>query len=122
PLSCMRMRAKTFVTTLACAGNGRRKLKPTPPGTPWRTGALRTASWTGVPLKQVLAKACVNDSAVEVLFRGADSGLVGGQITRFERSLPIDEAMDENVILAFRMNGRPLPMSHGYPVRLNVPG
>ena len=120
--SIMRMRAKTVVTTMECAGNGRSKMNPVPPGTPWRTGALGTASWTGVPLKRVLAKAGVKDSAVEALFRGADSGLVGGRITRFERSLPIDEAMNENVILAFRMNGRPLPMSHGYPVRLNVPG
>jgi DMSO/TMAO reductase YedYZ molybdopterin-dependent catalytic subunit len=120
--SIARMRTKTVVTTMECAGNGRSEMHPTPPGTPWGAGALGTASWTGVPLKLVLARAGVKDSAVEVLFRGADSGLVGGQMTRFERSLPIDEAMDENVILAFRMNGRPLPMSHGYPVRLNVPG
>ena len=120
--SIMKMRTKTVVTTMECAGNGRSNMNPRPPGTPWHAGALGTASWTGVPLKQVLAKAGVKDSVVEVLFRGADSGLVGGQMTHFERSLPINEVMNENVILAFRMNGRPLPMSHGYPVRLNVPG
>ncbi len=120
--SIMRMPTRTVVVTMECAGNGRSKMNPRPPGTPWRMGALGTASWTGVPLKQVLAKAGVKDSAVEVLFRGADSGLVGGQMTRFERSLPVNEAMDESVILAFRMNGRPLPISHGYPIRLNVPG
>jgi DMSO/TMAO reductase YedYZ molybdopterin-dependent catalytic subunit len=120
--SIKRMRTKTLVATMECSGNSRSKMNPRPPGTPWGTGAVGTAFWTGVPLNNVLAKAGVKDSAVEVLFRGADSGLVGGQMTRFERSLPIDEAMDEDVILAFRMNGRPLPMSHGFPVRLNVPG
>ena len=120
--SIMRMPAKTVVTTMECAGNGRSKMNPRPPGTPWRTGAVGAASWTGVPLKRVLAKAGVKDSALEVLFRGADSGLVGGQLTRFERSLPINEAIDENVILALRMNGKALPVSHGYPVRLIVPG
>src|SRR5713226_8083468 len=99
--SIKRMRSKTVVTTMECAGNSRSKMNPRPPGTPWGTGAVGTASWTGVPLSKVLAKAGVKDSAVEVLFRGADSGLVGGQMTRFERSLPIDEAMDEDVILAF---------------------
>src|SRR2546425_5371179 len=87
----IRMRTKTFVTTMECAGNGRSEMNPRPPGTPWGTGALGTAVWTGVPLKHVLAKAGVKDSVVEVLFRGADSGLVGGRITRFERSLPINE-------------------------------
>lgn len=120
--SIKRMRSKTVVTTMECAGNNRSKMNPRPPGTPWRSGAVGTASWTGVPLNKILARAGVKDSAVEVLFRGADSGLEGGRMTRFERSLPIDEAMDENVILAFRMNGSPLPMSHGYPIRLNVPG
>src|SRR2546422_1534589 len=120
--SIMRMPARTVVTTMECAGNGRSKMTPRPPGTPWRTGAVGAASWTGVPLKRVLAKAGVKDSALEVLFRGADSGLVGGQLTRFERSLPINETIDENVILALRMNGKALPVSHGYPVRLIVPG
>ncbi len=120
--SIKRMRAKTFVVTMECAGNSRSKMSPRPQGLPWRQGALGTASWTGVPLKDILAMAGVKDSAVEVLFRGADSGLEGGHMTRFERSLPIDEAMDENVILAFRMNGRTLPIGHGYPIRLQVPG
>ncbi len=116
------MRTKTIVTTMECAGNSRSKMKPRPPGTPWREGALGTASWTGVPLNLVLARAGVKDSAVEILFRGADSGLHEGRMTGFERSLSVEEAMDENVILAFRMNGRPLPMRHGYPIRLLVPG
>ncbi len=120
--SIKRMSTKTVVVTMECAGNSRSRMNPRPPGTPWRQGALGTASWTGVPPKEILARAGVKDSALEVLFRGADSGLEGGHVTRFERSLPIKEAVSENVILAFGMNGRPLPISHGYPIRLQVPG
>lgn len=123
PLSeITQMRAKTLVVTLECAGNGRTRMHPVPPSTPWQDCALATATWTGVPLKDVLQKAGPEDTAAELLFKGADIGVEAGHELPFERSLPLFEAMNEDVILAYKMNERPIPRIHGSPVRLIVPG
>jgi DMSO/TMAO reductase YedYZ molybdopterin-dependent catalytic subunit len=86
--------------------------------------AVSTAEWTGVPLKAVLDRAGIESSAREVLFRGADRGTIedsSGTI-RFERSLRLNEAGDSGALLAYVMNGEPLPIHHGFPLRLIVPG
>ena len=93
-----------------CSGNGRALMGI--PGEQWAWGAVSTAQWTGTPLRSVLE---LGESAVEVLFTGADGG-------RFQRSLPRETAMDPATLLAWEMNGAPIPASFGGPVRLIVPG
>ena len=117
------MRSQTLVVTLECAGNGRVQFDPPIQGEKWDLGAVSTAEWTGVPLVEILDRAGVRSGAREVLFRGADQGHVEGlsESIRFERSLRLDDARDEHVLLAYAMNGEPLPVQHGYPLRLIVP-
>jgi DMSO/TMAO reductase YedYZ molybdopterin-dependent catalytic subunit len=119
-----RMRSETRVVTLECAGNGRYTLSPGVPGEPWRLGAVSTAEWTGVPLVEVLDRVGVLPAATEVVFSGADRGMVDGRSDpiSFERSLAVDTATEAQALLAYAMNGEPLPLQHGYPVRLVVPG
>lgn len=117
------LRSETLVATLECAGNGRSLFDRPVPGERWRLGAVSTAEWTGVPLVEVLDRAGPTPGAREVLFRGADSGTVedsSGPI-HFERSLTLDEARTCEVLLAYAMNGEPLPTQHGYPLRAIVP-
>ena len=117
------MKSKTQVVTLECAGNGRALFDRPTEGEKWGLGAVSTAEWTGVPLIEVLDRAGVAHGAKEVLFRGADGGAVDGrpESLRFERSLRLDDARDSDVLLAYAMNGEPLPVEHGYPLRLIVP-
>jgi DMSO/TMAO reductase YedYZ molybdopterin-dependent catalytic subunit len=117
------MRSETLVVTLECAGNGRTSFDPPITGEQWRFGAVSTAEWTGVPLLEVLERAGPTPRAREVLFRGADCGRVEGlnEPIRFERSLTLDEAQSSEVLLAYAMNGEPLPVQHGYPLRVIVP-
>jgi len=116
------MRSKTHVVTLECAGNGRALFDPPAEGEKWGLGAVSTAEWTGVPLVEILDRAGVRPEAKEVLFRGADRGAAGrSEAVRFERSLGIDDARDSDVLLAYAMNGEPLPVEHGFPLRLIVP-
>jgi DMSO/TMAO reductase YedYZ molybdopterin-dependent catalytic subunit len=118
------MRSQTLVVTLECAGNGRSLFSPPTPGEQWQLGAVSTAEWTGVPLAEVLERAGVRAGACEVKFRGADKGRVDHQAEaqHFERSLPLDEALSSGALLAYAMNGEALPLEHGYPLRLVVPG
>jgi DMSO/TMAO reductase YedYZ molybdopterin-dependent catalytic subunit len=111
------------VVTLECAGNGRSMFEPAVPGEPWRLGAAGSAEWTGVPVTEVLDCAGVKAGATDVIFRGADSGLVpeGDSPVRFERSLTLDQIRDSGALLAFAMNSEPLTVPHGYPLRLVVP-
>ncbi len=108
--------------TLECAGNGRSLLKPRPLSQPWVLEGVGTAVWTGVPLAYLLAQVRVEPEAVEVVFTGADEGVQGGVRQQYARSLPIDEALRPDVVLAYKMNGSDLPPQHGYPLRLVVPG
>jgi DMSO/TMAO reductase YedYZ molybdopterin-dependent catalytic subunit len=116
--------SESRIVTLECAGNGRSLFDPATPGEPWALGAVSTAEWTGVPLVELLDRAGIQPSATEIVFRGADSGPVGGvdAPVRFERSLPVDRIRDVDVLLAYAMNGEPLSAPHGYPLRLIVPG
>ena len=118
------MPSQTLVVTLECAGNGRSGLAPRVDGEQWELGAVSTAEWTGVPLVEVLDRAGVKAGATEVLFRGADRGALPGQpgTESFERSLSVDDARGSDALLAYAMNGVPLPVQHGYPLRLIVPG
>ena len=117
------MRSKTQVVTLECAGNGRALFDRPTEGEKWGLGAVSTAEWTGVPLVEILDRAGLRPDAKDVLFRGADGGIADGRSDsmRFERSLQVDDARDGDVLLAYAMNGEPLPVEHGYPLRLIVP-
>ena len=117
------MRSKTQVVTLECAGNGRALFDRPTEGEKWGLGAVSTAEWTGVPLVEILDRAGVRQDVKDVLFRGADGGALEGrsESMRFERSLRIDDARDSDVLLAYAMNGEPLPVEHGFPLRLIVP-
>ena len=117
------MRSKTQVVTLECAGNGRALFDRPTEGEKWGWGAVSTAEWTGVPLVEILDRAGVRPGAKDVLFRGADGGTVDGRpgAIHFERSLGIDDGRDSDLLLAYAMNGEPLPVEHGYPLRLIVP-
>jgi DMSO/TMAO reductase YedYZ molybdopterin-dependent catalytic subunit len=115
---------RSLVVTLECAGNGRGFIEPPVSGEQWRTGAVGTAEWTGAPLRTVLEMAGPLAAAVDVLCVGADAGApadVGSRI-RYERSLPIADAMRDDVLIAYAMNGEDLPPAHGAPLRLIVPG
>lgn len=114
--------SRTLTATMECAGNSRMRMSPRPPGTPWRDGAVGTAAWTGVPLRGIIESARPLNGVVEVAFKGADHGMEGGQHLAFERSLPLEDALAGDVILAYEMNGRSLPRVHGFPLRLIVPG
>lgn len=118
------MRSETRVVTLECAGNGRVAFDPPAPGEPWRLGAVSTAEWTGVPLAEVLDRVGVLPAARELIFRGADRGAIENRAddAPFERSLSVPAARGGEALLAYAMNGEPLPVQHGYPVRLVVPG
>lgn len=117
------MPSQTLVATLECAGNGRTLFDPPVPGEKWNLGAVSTAEWTGVPLVEVFDRAGVRPQAQEVLFRGADGGDVEGcsGAIHFERSLSVADARQGGVLLAYAMNGEPLPLQHGYPLRVIVP-
>jgi DMSO/TMAO reductase YedYZ molybdopterin-dependent catalytic subunit len=118
------MRAQSLPVTLECAGNGRALLDPPVPGESWRFGAVSTAEGTGVPLIDVLERAGIRPGARNIIFRGADHGAVEGRAgpVPFERSLTVEQARDPAILLAYAMNGEPLPVQHGYPLRLIVPG
>jgi DMSO/TMAO reductase YedYZ molybdopterin-dependent catalytic subunit len=118
------MRSETLVATLECAGNGRSAFDPPADGEQWQLGAVSTAEWTGVPLAEILDHAGLTPEAVEIVFRGADQGNAGeaADPIRFERSLPVTDAGHTGSLLAYAMNGEPLPLEHGYPLRLIVPG
>ncbi len=118
------IRARPAVTApvaMECGGNGRARLSRRPLSAPWHEEAVGCAEWTGTPLGPILEEAGVLDGAVEVLFSGHDRGIDGGVEHAYERSLPVDEAMREGVLLAYEMNGQPLPPQHGAPLRLVVP-
>jgi sulfane dehydrogenase subunit SoxC len=114
--------AVTQPVVMECAGNGRARLTPRPLSQPWLEGAVGNAEWTGTPLASVLEQAGVLDGAVEVVLTGADRGVQEDVEHDYERSLPLDEALRPEVLLAYEMNGAPLLPQHGFPLRVIVPG
>jgi DMSO/TMAO reductase YedYZ molybdopterin-dependent catalytic subunit len=114
--------AVTRALTMECAGNGRSLMSPRPLSQPWVLEAVGTGEWTGVPLATVLDDAGVRDGAVEVVFTGGDRGIDGDIEQAFQRSLTVEAARDSGALLAYDLNGAPLPPQHGFPLRLVVPG
>jgi sulfane dehydrogenase subunit SoxC len=114
--------AQTRAVTLECAGNGRALLSPRAASQPWLSEAVGTAEWTGTPLAPLLEEAGLLPDALEVVFTGLDRGVQGGVEHAYERSLGLAEALREDVLLAYAVNGEPLPPQHGFPLRVIVPG
>ena len=109
-----------LVAVNQCSGNSRGLFEPRVTGGQLANGAMGNARWTGVRLRDVLARAEVRDSAKQVTFDGLDNAVFGGG--DFVKALDMSQAMDPDVMIAWQMNGADLPMLNGFPVRLVVPG
>jgi DMSO/TMAO reductase YedYZ molybdopterin-dependent catalytic subunit len=103
-----------------CSGNRRGMFVPHVAGIQWGPGAMGNATWGGVRLRDVLNAVGLRKEALEVSFDGADAALLRGP--DFVKSIPAWKALEEEVLIAFTMNGEPLPQWNGYPARLVVPG
>jgi sulfite oxidase len=115
---------RTLIATLQCAGNRRSELaavRPIPGQDPWGPGAISTARWTGVGLADVLASAGPRPEAADVAFAAPDISQLAKPPQPFGASIPFSKAMAGEVLLAWEMNGEPLPVVHGAPVRVVVP-
>lgn len=104
---------------LQCAGNGRALHSPVLPGVQWNYGAVGNARWAGVRVRDVLSRAGIRATAKHLHLFGSD--VPPGKVPPFNRSLEIEKALDD-CILAYEMNGQPLPAKHGAPLRMIVPG
>jgi DMSO/TMAO reductase YedYZ molybdopterin-dependent catalytic subunit len=126
PLSLSLDELKKFeaVETIAvnqCSGNSRGFFQPRVAGGQLGNGAMGNAKWKGARLKDVLEKAGVAEGAKQVVFNGLDTAVIP-QTPDFIKALPVDQALDGEILLAYEMNGEPLPVLNGYPLRLVVPG
>jgi DMSO/TMAO reductase YedYZ molybdopterin-dependent catalytic subunit len=121
------MPSETRTAFMECAGNGRSffgSQQRTPaPGSAWKLGAVGVAQWHGVPLREVLERAGIKSSAVDVMPQGLDSEVITNGVNEghVRRPLPVAKALDD-ALLAYGMNGEGLPPDHGAPLRLVVPG
>ncbi|GAB3830030.1 sulfite oxidase [Dactylosporangium cerinum] len=122
-----RLPSVTYDAAIECTGNGRSffttQQGQTVSGTAWKLGAVGVGRWRGVRLSTVLHRAGIRPDAVDVLPEGLDDEWVTGGVNlgRVRRPLPVAKAM-RDVLLAYELNGEPLPPDHGYPVRVVVPG
>ena len=115
------MEPVTVTAVVQCSGNGRAFHRPKVPGVQWERGAVGNARWTGVRLRDVLLQAGVNQAVRHVQLQGADRPVVAS-VPLFVRSIPLEKALHPDTILAYEMNGRPLPLLHGAPLRVITPG
>ncbi len=109
----------SYQLVLECAGNGRSEFNPPASGNQWTTGAVGCPLWTGVRLRDVLEAVGVRDDAVYVAYYGADIHLSGDRNTEaISRGVPMAKALEDESLLAWEMNGKALPLAHGFPLRL----
>ncbi len=116
-----RMPAQEIAAVNQCSGNRRGLSNPHVPGVEWGYGAMGCARWKGVRLKDVLDLVGLKKEAIEIAFSGAD-GPAFDKTPDFIKSLPVWRALDESTLIAYEMNGAPLPHFNGFPARLVVPG
>ncbi len=109
-----------LIGVMECAGNGRGLYTPRMPGLQWTYGSVGNARWGGVRLADLLKRAGLKSSAKHVLLDGADVPV--GTMPKFQRTVPVAKALDPDTILAYEMNGQPLPAAHGAPLRAVIPG
>ena len=109
--------------TLECGGNGRAEFDPTAKGNQWTIGAVHCASWTGVRLKDVLNDVGLKNDAVYVGYHGIDKHIsLDPDKEPISRGFPISKALQKETLIAFNMNGKPIPLIHGFPLRLVAGG
>ena len=116
-----RMPAAEVVAVNLCSGNRRGLFQPHVPGVQWSYGAMGCARWKGTRLKDILDRVGLKKEAIEIVFNGADSG-VSDKTPDFIKSIPAWKAVEDTTLVAYEMNGVPLPHLHGFPARLIVPG
>jgi DMSO/TMAO reductase YedYZ molybdopterin-dependent catalytic subunit len=109
------------VALCQCSGNRRGLFQPHVPGVEWGYGAMGCARWKGARLKDLLDKVGVKKEATEIVLDGADGG-VSEKTPKFAKSIPLWKAMEETTLIAYEMNGEPLPHWNGFPARIIVPG
>jgi DMSO/TMAO reductase YedYZ molybdopterin-dependent catalytic subunit len=119
-----KFKAVSVAAVNQCSGNSRSHLQPRVPGGQWGNGAMGNAMWTGVRLRELLDAAGVKTGSVQVQFQGLEtgSGPKGMGSSRFLKSLDLTNSVLDECVVAYLMNGEPLPMLNGFPVRLVVPG
>jgi len=115
------MPAVEVVAVNQCSGNRRGLFEPHVPGVEWGYGAMGCARWKGARLKDVLDKIGLKKEAIEIVFDGADKGALD-KTPDFIKSIPVWKAMEETTLIAYEMNGQPLPHFNGFPARIIVPG
>ncbi len=111
----------TLTAVLQCSGNGRSHYRPQAPGVQWDRGAVGNAQWTGVRLRDLLERAGLKPQGLHVQFQGADRPVLA-TVPKFIRSIPLAKALHPDTLVAYAMNGRPLPLLHGAPLRVITPG
>lgn len=113
----------TYQLTLECGGNGRSEFNPPAKGNQWTIGAVHCAEWTGIRLKDLLDDVGIKKSAVYIGYHSADIHLSGDPSKEpISRGAPIKKALQDETLLAFKMNGKDIPLAHGYPLRLVAGG
>jgi sulfite oxidase len=113
----------TYQLAIECGGNGRKEFDPPAKGNQWGVGAIHCASWTGVRLRDVLEDAGIKSDAVYIGFHAADVHLSGDTAKEaISRGCPMSKALQDETILAFKMNGQNIPEIHGHPLRLVAGG
>ena len=113
----------TYQLTLECGGNGRSEFDPPAKGNQWTVGAVSCATWTGVRLRDVLADVGIKENAVYIGYHAADLHLSGDPDKEpISRGAPMAKALQDETLLAFKMNGEDIPLAHGYPLRLIAGG
>ena len=113
----------SYQLTLECGGNGRSEFDPPAKGNQWTVGAVSCATWTGVRLSDVLKEVGVKNNAVYIGYHAADTHLSGDPKKEpISRGMPMDKDMQEETLLSFQMNGKDIPLVHGYPLRLVAGG
>lgn len=115
------MPAVEVVAVNQCSGNRRGLSKPHVQGVEWGYGAMGCARWKGARLKDILNKAGLKKETIEIGMDGADGPSVD-KTPDFIKSIPVWKAVDPNTIVAYEMNGQPLPHLNGFPARVIVPG
>jgi sulfite dehydrogenase len=115
-----KMPSVELIAVTECAGNGRSYFEPSVPGLQWKDGSVGNGRWRGVRLADVLKRAGIKASAVDIEFNGADVPI--GTMQDFRRSITVRKALDQNTLLAYEMNGETLPVKHGFPLRVITPG
>jgi DMSO/TMAO reductase YedYZ molybdopterin-dependent catalytic subunit len=113
----------TYQLTIECGGNGRAEFDPPAKGNQWTVGAVHCASWTGVRLRDILEDTGIKNDAVYIGFHAADQHLSRDpKKEAISRGCPVAKAVQDETLLAFQMNGKDIPLVHGYPLRLVAGG